>query len=243
MAEDGRIGKVHEFYFDDRTWTVRYIVADTGNWLVSRLVLISPEAFKKADWEEGAFSVDLTTEEVENSPPIEKDRPFYLEKEYQLRKYYDWSLYWGEGSKIGDGCYGGAAGAAEKQKSASEGGETAVKEGGMTHLRSTRKLWTYDIMATDEPIGKVDDFIVDDVTWTIRYMIVDTGRWIPGKKVIISPVWIDEIDWFDHMVWVHMPKETIRNAPAFEPSKPVNRKFEVRLYDYYGRPRYWESEE
>jgi hypothetical protein len=65
---DGDLGKVDEFYFDDQTWTIRYIVAQTGNWLAGRKVLISLVAFGKPELESRTFSVTLTRAQVRNSP-------------------------------------------------------------------------------------------------------------------------------------------------------------------------------
>jgi hypothetical protein len=108
-----------------------------------------------------------------------------------------------------------------------------------TNLRSTEEVLGYDIQATDDAVGHVEDFIFDDETWIIRYIVVDTRNWLPGGKVLVSPEWIKSINWAKRTVSVDLNRHTIKNSPEFDPSQPVNRKYEIQLYDYYGRPVYW----
>jgi hypothetical protein len=107
------------------------------------------------------------------------------------------------------------------------------------HLRSAEEVRGYHIQATDHEIGHVEDYIVDDVSWSIRYMVVDTRNWLPGKKVIISPSWIGFVDWCNRSVEVLLTREEVKESPEYDPLTPVNREYEVRLYDFYGRPKYW----
>jgi hypothetical protein len=97
----------------------------------------------------------------------------------------------------------------------------------------------YHIQATDDEIGHVEDFLVDDHSWTIRYLAVDTRNWLPGKKVLVSPDWAETIDWGQSKVMVKLTRDQIKNSPAYDPSTPVDRAYEARLYDYYHRSRYW----
>jgi hypothetical protein len=221
-ATDGDVGKVREFYFDDRSWTIRYLVADTGNWLTDRLVLLSTTSLGNPDWEAKVFPVGLARKQVEESPPISADEPVSRQMEMDLHGYYGWPPYWH-----------GAAYMALAQLQAKR------KQRGDPHLRSTREVIGYHIQATDGEIGHVDDLIVDDEAWSIRYMIVDTRNWLPGKKVLVAPQWTADIDWAGRRVSVDLSQDAIENGPEFDPSMPVNREYEVRLYDYYGRPHYW----
>ena len=97
----------------------------------------------------------------------------------------------------------------------------------------------YHIAATDGDIGHVQDFLVDDATWAIHYLVVDTSNWWFGKKVLVSPEWIDRVDWADAKVYVGVTREQIRKSPEYDPSDPVERDYEPRLHDHYGRPSYW----
>jgi len=108
------------------------------------------------------------------------------------------------------------------------------------HLRSSEEVKDYSIKATDDFIGHVEDFIFEDSIWIIRYLVVDTRNWLPGKKVLISPEWIESVDWGSEIVHIDMNKNSIKNSPEYKPSDPVNRTYESQLYDYYGRPTYWD---
>jgi hypothetical protein len=112
-------------------------------------------------------------------------------------------------------------------------------ERGDPHLRSSAAVTGYHIAATDGDIGHVEDFLVDDVTWAIRYMAVDTRNWWPGTTVLVSPEWIARVDWNEAKVHVELTREQIKNSPAFDPAGPVQREYEMQLFDHYGRPRYW----
>jgi hypothetical protein len=107
------------------------------------------------------------------------------------------------------------------------------------HLRSAKEVAGYHVHCTDGELGHVADFIIDDETWTLRYLVIDTSNWWFGKKVLVSPRWVQEVSWAKSMVYVDLPRDTIKNSPEWNPATPVNREYEERLYDYYGRPTYW----
>jgi hypothetical protein len=111
------------------------------------------------------------------------------------------------------------------------------------HLRSSHEVCGYRIAATDGAVGHVEDFIFDDQDWTIRYIVVDTRNILPGKKVVLSPVWIQDVKWSESKVVVNSEKRIIRNAPEFDPAKPLTREYEEKLFDYYDAVKYWLEEE
>ncbi|MGO9118267.1 MAG: PRC-barrel domain-containing protein [Desulfomonilaceae bacterium] len=230
-ATDGDLGKVDEFYFDDETWTIRYIVVETGNWLSGRKVLISPVAFGKPELESRTISVNLACAQVRNSPDIDTEKPIYRQHEAALREYYQWP--WRGG-------YGGAFGTTPLPLSGEdvfvEQEASASGRRDDPHLRSTRQVTGYHIHATGGEIGHVEDFIVDDETWAIRFLAVDTRNWLPGKKVLLSPQRIKRVEWADSSVYFDLTRESIKNSPEFDPSECGNRDYEAYLYDDYGRP-------
>jgi sporulation protein YlmC with PRC-barrel domain len=249
VATDGEIGSVHDLFFDDETWEVRYFVVDTGGWLPGRKVLISPEAFGRADWIERHIEVSLDKEQIKNSPPVDVDKPLSRQRESEYRSHYAWPSYWAREARPGQDDYGPrthpAVDTEREQSHKREVRRPDMRDLGTdpmlddVHLRSLREVTGYEISATDGEIGHVDDFVVDDETWTVRYMVVDTGRWLPGKRVLVSPAWIARVDWDESAVDVDMSRDQIKDAPEFDPSAPVNRQYEERLYDFYGRPTYW----
>jgi len=111
---------------------------------------------------------------------------------------------------------------------------------GDSHLRSTNEVAGYRIQAKDDKIGHVEDFIMDDNLWILRYVVIDTRNWLPGgRKVLVSPGWVDHISWADRIVFINLNAKAIENSPEYKPTLPVNREYEERLYDFYGRPYYW----
>ena len=228
-ATDGEIGEVKEFYFDDQTSTIRYVIVKTGGWLLGKEVLISPQALEKPDWETKTFPVNLTKEQIKNSPDIDTDKPVSRQQEELLYAYYPWTGYYSP--------FGGWWGFpvvmetdAEKQL------QSERHKNDDRHLRSTSEIKGYTIHAVDGKIGEVEDFIVDDDTWRILFLVVDTGNWLPGKKVLLSPQWIKEMRWSTSEIIVDLSKDEVKHSPEYDPSQPVNEAYEHMLSDYYGRP-------
>jgi hypothetical protein len=227
-AKDGDIGKVVDFYFDDEKWTIRYLIADTGNWLSGRRVLIAPAAFyDKPDWASKEFPLVLTKEMIKGSPDIDTKRPVSRQKEMDLFVYYNWPIYW-RANPIDP----------VPPDLVREQHEKLATETN-PHLRSSQEIFKYGIMSNDGEIGHVADLIISDDDWVIRYLVVDTGSWLPGKKVLIAPDWIKGVSWAESKVHIALLKEKIKDSPTYNPSEPVNRGHEEKLYDYYGRPKYW----
>ncbi|MBN1360452.1 MAG: hypothetical protein JW993_07665 [Sedimentisphaerales bacterium] len=229
-ATDEEIGKVHSFLFDSKTWVIRYLVADTGRWLPGRKVLIAVSALGQPNWEGRVFPVSLTKEQVKKAPGIDTDKPVSRQREIELHQYYSWAPYWaGYGVPLG-GTPVSPPVDPEEAKEAAKGDPS---------LRSTREVKGYYIHAADGQIGHVEDFIAGDEDWVIRYLVVDTRNWLPGRSVLVSPQWVRQVSWDRQEVVVDAAKETVKNCPTYNPSAPVNREYEIQLYDYYGRPKYW----
>lgn len=237
-ATDGEIGRCKDFLFDDQRWVVRYMLADTGKWLPGRKVLISPISLGEPDWESRRFSVKLTRDQVETSPGIEHHEPVSRQYEAELFSHLGYLPYWGGTSVWGPSSVPESLRTMEVE--AGSGVRVVIEPKGDPHLRSLDEVTGYRIDAVDDEVGHVEDFIVDDDDWVIRYMVVDTRNWLPGRKVIVPPQWIEGFDWQKKLAHVDLTREQIENSPEFEAGAPVNREYEARLYDYYGRPVYWD---
>lgn len=234
-AMDGEIGRCKDFLFDDRRWAVRYMVADTGKWIPERKILISPISLGDPDWGTSQFPVRLTKEEVKKAPPLEEDEPVSRQHEMTLSQYYGYPYYW-----VGNSLWGPEATPERLKKRIEEArADSQEAQEGDPHLRSVKAVTGYDISATDGEIGHVEEFIVEDDTWALRYMVVDTRDWLPGRKVLISPDWVDDLDWNAEKARVSMTREQVENSPKYDPGTPINRDYEAKLYDFYGRPVYW----
>ena len=191
-ATDGDIGKVDDFYFDDDFWTIRYLVAETGSWLLDRKVLISPFALGEVDVSRERFDVTLTKKQVEKSPDIDTDKPVSRQHEALYLDYYGYPYYWGGDYLWGYMAYPRLSEADLRRDETAQAKHEAAYD---SHLRSANSVTGYHIEATDGDIGHVEDFIIDGETWEIRYMVVDTQNWWPGKKVLVAPQWIDRVSW------------------------------------------------
>ena len=236
QATDGRIGAVDDFLFDDRDWVVRYLVANTSGWLRGRLVLISPASLETPNWQLHLVPVNLSRSQIENSPSILSDAPVSKQKEQELAEHYRWPMYWAVNGLGGFGAAPVIVPFPESGNGHSQGQEANP------HLRTVREVRGYRLHAEDGDIGHVDDFIVDDSDWRMRYLVVDTRNWLPGRKVLLALDWVENVDWDDARVTVRLTKEQVKNSPEYDPSTPVNREYEEVLHDYYGRPRYWEPQ-
>jgi len=232
---DGDIGKVKEIYFDDQYWTIRYLVADTGNWLTGRQVLISPYALVAMNKEEQHIAIHLTKKQIQDSPSLDSDKPVSRQFEEAYYGYYDWPLYWGGPNMWG--YYPYIVRDREQWKDSTQG-EKAWDH----HLRSTHHVSGYHIQAADGEIGHVEDFIIDDETWAIRYLIIDTRNWWPGKKVLVSPQWIERVSWSESTVFVNQSRETIKQSPEYTEESLLTRDYETGLHRHYKRQGYWVDE-
>lgn len=234
-ATDGEIGRVADFLFEDEHWTVLYLVADTGMWLPGKKVLVSPAAFRgRPDWKSRRFPVSLTRQEVENSPDISADEPVSRERAREGAEYYRWSS-----SLYAHPLIPASVVEEEVRSFPVPGGEG--ERPGRRALRSAAEVGGYAVHARDGDIGEVEDFIVDDDTWRIMYLVVDTRKLLPGRKVLVARLWVNRVDWLQSLVHADLTREEIRNSPPYDPSAPVNREYEHVLYDFYGRPKYWEN--
>lgn len=233
---DGDIGTLKEFYFEDQYWTIRYLVADTGHWLMGRKVLLSPHAILNVVKEKRNVGINLTRMQIENSPTLESDKPVSRQFEDDYYSYYGWPgpYVWGSYPYVPAPYF------FRDRGTPSEAGRN--ERTGNAHLRSTIDVTGHHIHATDGEIGHVVDFIIDDQTWVIRYLVVDTLNWWPGKKVLISPQWIESVSWEELAVFANVTRETIRQAPEYSEQFLISRDYETRLHRHYDRKGYWSDQ-
>jgi uncharacterized protein YrrD len=232
-AVDGDIGKVSDWYFDDQSWAVRYLVVDTGAWLPGRLVLLAPAVVAAIDDEEKAVEVGLTREQIEQSPPAETDEPVSRQHEVALHRHYGWPVYWSPAPGLGGPTPLDAMGATIEPGDAADV-EAGTRDGGDPHLRSAKEVSGYAIDASDGAIGNVQDLVVDDEDWLIRYVLVDTRPWWPGGHVLVDSGKVRAVSWEDRAVSVDLSREQVRRQPPFDASRPMNRELQRRLYESRG---------
>jgi hypothetical protein len=246
-ATDGPIGKVKDFYFDDEAWVIRYLVADTTKWLGGRDVLISLYSLGHVDWAGETLPVTVTKEQVRNSPGVDSDLPVSRQYERSYLGYYGYPYYWGGGGLWGPGFYPGSMPMSmgldpyDRYQGylRAPTSRDSDKEDNDPHLRSCNAVRGHHLVATDGEIGHVQGFLLDDATWSIRYLIVDTSNWWMGHQVLVSPEWIDSVNWPDSTVTVNLRREQVKDAPPYDASQPFDRDSEGALYRHYNRNGYW----
>lgn len=248
-ATDGSLGSVHDVLFDDSHWTVRWLVVDTA-WLFGRRVLLAPEVLGRPDAAAREFPVNLTEEKIKNAPDVDTDRPVNRQHEASLYGYYGWGPYWTPTDQV---LVGGVAGVTLPARvppghpesrpipAGAEGRAAAARyvEDGDPHLRSARDVIGYHIRGSDGIVGTVDDFLIHDEGWSIRYLLVDTGGWLPGRKVLIAPPWVGNVSWDTEEVQVQMTRDQIEASPEYNPDKALDRAYEEQLHRHYDRREYW----
>lgn len=179
---------------------------------------------------------------VQNSPDIDLDKPVSRQAQSRLNEYYGWADF---GPRHGSYAPApGLPGVILAQPTSTtqvleQEEEQIAEERGDPHLRSIQEIIGYHIEATDGGIGHVDDFFVSENDWTIRYMLVDTRTWLPGRKVLVAPDWITQVNWRDSKIRVDVPRQRIEDSPEYDPRGSLERGYESKLYDYYGYPGYW----
>lgn len=216
-ATDGDIGHIKDFYFDDKTWVIRYLVTDTASWLAGRLILLTPHAFGAWDGQGKSLHVKLDKKQVERSPSIESHKPVSRQYEVEYYRYYGWPAYWDGNGMWGLGGYPRAQPPSKSELAA----QSKFHHRDDKHLQSTRAVTGYAIHAVDGDIGTVSGFMVDDTNWAISQLTVEAGHWYAGKEILISSSDVERISYTDSTVFVNLSKATIQHTAEHALAKPA----------------------
>ena len=241
-ASDGEIGSLRDVYFDDRSTLLRYFVVDTGTWLPGKRVLLVPAVVGGIDAERGEIVTGLTRQQVEDSPPVETEKPVSRQQEMALHTYYGWQPYWTVPPLAGSLApyWGAAMPAAAHMRPGEErvAEEVAAREREQRdpHLHSAREVEGYHVAATDGDIGHVEDFFIEDEDWAISLLGISTRNWLPGRTVVISPGWLRGIDWPGQRIEVDLSRQQIKDSPEYDPTLVPEQSYLERLAAHYGRP-------
>jgi hypothetical protein len=231
-ACDGVCARVRDFYFDDASWVIRYLVIDTGEPKAAHHVLMSPHAIAAGDWSDQTLRVALTQEQVRRSADIDSIKPVSQQHEMGYFGYNEYGKHWGGGGLWGAGFYPDILQAGLATVTRQQAGDDP-------HLRSANTVARYYVHARDGDIGHVSGFLVDDGTWAIRYLIVNTSNWWLGHEVIVAPDWVDDVDWADSIVTVDLNRRAIQDSPAYHSVAPLDHELELSTHRHYGRDGYW----
>jgi uncharacterized protein YrrD len=227
-ATDGEIGRVEDAYFDDHSWTVRYLVVDTGGWLTGRKVLISPDSVQSVSWDTRWVSLNLDRDQVRNSPDIDTDKPVSRLQEALYADYYGYQYYWSRPY------LGGFQPRPMPPEMAEQIRKARMQDidNADPNLRSVNEVTGYHIEATGGRIGHVENFLFNETDWQMEYLVVDTRDWLPGKHVLVELDFVQSVHWAERAVVVDLSKETIRSRPKYEDFKALSELDEQALDAY-----------
>lgn len=228
-AEDGELGRVADFMFDDERWTLRYLVVRTSAWL-GRNVLISPISTGQPNWGNNTLGVRLTRDQIRRSPEVPFDQTLAHEAEEDYTAYYGYADYWGGPSTWGWAGFPGPLSGPPPAEHASTAATDRVKRG---LVRSVRAFQGSHVHARDGEIGHVDDAFVEQESWRIKYLLVDTSNWIGGRHVIVPTDYITDMDWDRDHVDIDLTRDQITHAPPYDAARPIDRVVEQTFERYY----------
>ena len=231
---DGEIGTMENVLLDDATWTVRHLVVDIGDHCEGRQVRISPSALGKIDQLARRFHLALTMDETRKSPSNGVGLSVSPRRERNYQDYYGFPYYSGYSMPVAqETCPNSMTLGTWFESSPARRMDTND-----VHLRSAKEVRGYRIQGSDGPIGRFSDFIADDQTWEVRYLVIDTSRFCFGKQVLVAPRWVTHVSWQERNVYVNLPRKVIKNSPEWTPTSAIERAYEEHLHNHFGRPMY-----
>jgi hypothetical protein len=189
-STDVPVGRVEDILFDDRTWLLRNLVVRIGNLFHRRRVLIGLGQVLRADWPARRVDLGISITQVHAAPPLESDPPVAVRRQREDAKYLAWDAYWA-------GVFDGPA------------------DPGDPNLQSTYATTGHRVEGADKDSGRIENFVVDDREWRIRYLIVGVRRGIHPRHVLIAPTWVESISWDEHKVRLTVPRVLVEHSPEF----------------------------
>jgi hypothetical protein len=220
-AYDGRVGTVHDLYFDDEDWSICFVVVRVGRWPFGRRLLISPSELRMADEEEEVLSIALRRSQLNACPEAHVHRPVSSLRREEQSASRGWLPVWP--CRAPFGAYPVPALALLPMDDEGEEGEWGGTSPRMdkdevdVHLRSMSEVIGYHIQAIDGEIGHVEDLLLCDKDWLVRYVIVDTRNWWGGRKVLVEPQWIEEFRCGESKVYLKLARGGVEGIPQYDP--------------------------
>jgi hypothetical protein len=248
-ASDGNVGAVKDFLFDDETWTIRWMAVDTGHWLPGRRVFIHPSAIAPltlppkprlpmmSPGETLELTVNLAKQQIEAGPHTHEDEPVTSDMEALLYDYYGWDPYWGA-THFGGAVLPNAEARIVADAARREADAEIPPADGVNRLHSVASFAGYYVHALDGDIGHVENVLAEDANWEIRYLVIATRNWWPGKVVQLAPYAVKDIDWFGERINMNVSRDQVRSAPAWDPLTLADEAREEQFHRHFGWPGY-----
>jgi len=201
-ATDGRVGTLSDVYFDDETWLVRYCVIDTGRWLTGRHVLAGSRPLSVLDSTRRELWVRLSRTEVRRSQAAGTDKPVSKQRSAAVMSSLQRLV--------------------PRRGPDSSALSSRIAASHDRHLRSCNAVLGHRLIGSDARIGWVDDYLIDDKSWSVRHLIVDTGDNVSaGPRVLVAPNCIDKISWADAAISVNLTRAAVATAPGYQPAEEI----------------------
>ncbi len=235
VGKDEDFGSVDDALIDEKDLTIRYFTVKTGNWFSGEKMYISPASIESINVNDEVITTDITKEEAENAPRLEGRELIDRTYETNFHTHYGLNPYW-----TGPGVWGTSFTARElaaQQPVAMPEPEEDSK--GEPEIYKAKDIIRYEFAAQDDSFGQVEDLLIEEDSYKVRYFVIDTRKFFGGKKVLISADWVENIDWIKAQIQTNVTKEQVENSPEYLPEIPLSREMEVDLYSYYNRAPYW----
>jgi hypothetical protein len=225
IATDGDVGTVKDLYFDNRAWTARYVILETGAWLVGRRVVLAPTAITSFDRVAQRVAVALSRQQIEQSPSLDDGDGISREREEEWHRHSGLAGYWGAPQ---------VDVSTTPLPSAPEPAPTSMGSSpGSSQVWSSSEITDYALEASDGDVGRVQDFLVDETTWKLGYFVV-LRSWLAGTETLVSPSHIGSLSMEEMKVHVRLPRELVLNAPVWDGAEPPATSYEAALRAHYG---------
>jgi hypothetical protein len=251
-ASDGRVGAVKDFLFDDQNWKIRWMAVDADQWLPGRRVLIPPSAIAPIALpakptlpmmslgQRLELTVRLTRDEIAAGPQSREDEPVTRDMEGLLYDYYGLDPYSGATHFGPDVLMPNSEQRIVEATAQREADAQTPPVDGGHRLHGVVSIKGFAVHASDGDIGHVENLLADESNWEIRYLVVATRSWWPGKIVQLAPYAVKDIDWFDRRINVNVSREQVKSAPEWDPLAMMDKAREDEFHGHFGWPGYGE---
>jgi hypothetical protein len=233
---DGTIGTISDLLFDDRAWTVRWLVVDTGGWFTDREILVRPSTVTAADHEKLELYVDLRKADIKDSPDSISDMPVSQQQERRLYSRYGWDPLLGTPGAMA-GAFSPPPFFSDVSLQEADRAEPGAEHGN-PYLRSVTAVIGYHAQAMDGAIGHVENFLIDDERWHLNYVIIDTKDWWFGKRVLLSVHVVQDIRWSDRQIQLNVNRDQVKASPPWNALNVFEEAYAMQLHEHYGWPSY-----
>ncbi len=213
-AIDGLIGKVRDFHFQNDTWKIRHVLADTARHFAMRHVLLEPSKLGPVDWVSRAIRIRQTRDEIRHDPSLRTDLPLYRRVEEKALNYYAWAPHWTPFSGMPEP-------------------DPDFRPDEECILRSRNHLAGYHVLARDGEAGRLEDFILDDTTWEVRMAVVRIGDRGERRSVLVPVGHIEEISFDQRSIQLDFAKAALSNGPVFDPIRLSDPHLEKTVRAHY----------